>query len=311
MRNKIIKHLKQGTLFKILLNKFGALILLRVFKQHHLYNALMYKLQFGFSKSIMNPETFSQKIYHLRDQYKDNGLATKVSDKLAVRDYISASIGGGVLNNLLFTTDDPHNIDYDKLPDRFVIKTNHASGTNIIVKDKSLIDKDEINQKLSQWLKKNYADASGEMQYYKIKPQILIESYLEDEGEEFLIDYKFWCFDGLVSYFQVINRDNVGLKRYCFHNEFKKCDYFTEEGNDYQNIRRPKSLDEMIKYSEALSKGFPFVRVDFYEINGKPIFGEMTLTPTGGNNHYLSQDAQKKLGKLMNLQLITTMKELF
>ena len=311
MRNKIIKHFKQGTLLKTQLKRFVVVVLFRILRQYHLYNALMYKLQFGFSKSIKNPETFSQKIYYLRDRYKDKGLATKVSDKLAVRDYVNASLGG-VLNNLLYTTDDPHNIDYDKLPDRFVIKTNHASGTNIIVKDKSLIDKDEVNLKLFQWLKMNYAVASGEMQYYNIKPQILIEEYLEDEGEEFLIDYKFWCFDGEVVFFYIKENyiDNNGDLKYnlfSFDCDFNKVDIITTYDGNYKQRKRPKSLNDMIHHSSQLSKGFPFVRVDFYEIDGTPIFGEMTLTPTAGNNYYLSQEAQVTLGEIMNLNLISKM----
>ena len=99
--------------------------------------------------------------------------------------------------------------------------------------------------------------------------------------------------------------------RYCFSLDFKPASYFNENGPSYHKFKKPISLDLMIQYASKLSQGFPFVRVDFYEINGEPIFGEMTLTPTGGNNHYLSQDAQKKLGELMNLHLITTMKELF
>ena len=310
MFNKIIKHLKQGTLLKTLLKRFVGVVLLRILSQHHLYNALMYKLQFGFSKSIKNPETFSQKIYYLRDQYKGNALATMVSDKIAVREYVTASIGGEVLNNLLFITDDPSNIDYDTLPDRFVIKTNQACGTNIIVKDKSSIDKHETYQKLTKWLKMNYADSYGEMQYYNIKPQILIEEYLEDEGDEFLIDYKFWCFNGNCKFLVVHDRfsiaDEILHNKLSFDLNFKPITVFKNQTENNNKFKIPISLNLMTDYASILSREFAFVRVDFYEVNGEPVFGEMTLTPTGGNNHYLSDDAQLQLGKEVDIKLMNS-----
>lgn len=235
-------------------------------------------------------------------------MATILADIIAVREYVESTIGGGMLNKLLFTTDNPFNIDYDQLPQQFVMKTNHASNTNIIVKDKSKVNQLEISKQLIEWLNMNFADKYGEMQYYKIEPKILIEEYLKDDGNEFLIDYKFWCFDGRVEFLHIQDSrlNEVGkfvYDRYCFDLNFHPSNLFKESGLNYYKFKKPQSLDAMIEYSRKLSIGLPFVRVDFYEINGEPIFGEMTLTPSYGNNHYLSQDAQEYLGTLINLQL--------
>lgn len=308
MLSKIYNHLKNGTLISNLITKLVRLTLSNRYKNHHLYNCLMYKVYFGFFSSINNPKTFSQKIIHLKDRYINNKLATILADIIAVREYVESTIGGGMLNKLLFTTDNPFNIDYDQLPQQFVMKTNHASNTNIIVKDKSKVNQLEISKQLIEWLNMNFADKYGEMQYYKIEPKILIEEYLKDDGNEFLIDYKFWCFDGRVEFLHIQDSrlNEVGkfvYDRYCFDLNFHPSNLFKESGLNYYKFKKPQSLDAMIEYSRKLSIGLPFVRVDFYEINGEPIFGEMTLTPSYGNNHYLSQDAQEYLGTLINLQL--------
>jgi hypothetical protein len=187
MINKVLKNLEHGNLLRPILYRFGNLVLLKIFRKFHTYNAFIYKVRFGFKKSINNPETFSEKISYLRNYYMNIKVATIISDKIAVREYVANRIGGEVLNKLLFTTDNPDNIDYESLPDQFVIKTNHAVGTNIFVKDKSLIDKREIYVKLTKWMNMNYGAKTAGMQYFNIKPQIIIEKYLEDDGGEYLI----------------------------------------------------------------------------------------------------------------------------
>jgi hypothetical protein len=266
-------------------------------------------MKFGWRESIQRPETFSQKIYYLRNAYKNVPLASLVSDKIKVREYVQEKVGGGILNNLLGVYDDPKDIDYTKLPDRFVIKTNHASGTNIIVKDKSSLDIKTTTKQLSEWLKMNYSNSSGEMQYYNIKPQILIEEYLENEGYGGLLDYKFFCYDGVVDFLYI--KRNVGFnafKIYSLDLNFEINEMFEAKDLKVNHFNKPKSFQVMVEAAGVLSKGLPFVRVDFYDINGKCIFGEMTLTPTGGNNYYLKDDEQISLGKKINLSILDTIR---
>lgn len=292
-----------------------------IFKNHQLYNFIVYKLKFGMRLTIFNPITLSQKIYYLRNRYKDIELASIVADKIKVRDYVAAKIGTSSLSKLFFTTDNPRKINYEKLPSRFVIKANHGSGMNIFVRDKSQLNQDETNKQLNSWLAVNYADLFGEMQYYKITPKILIEEYLEEEGFQFLIDYKIWCFNGHVKFLYIkenFKLENGDIKYYrsSFDSDFKKINIVNAFNSDevtipnevnYKEIERPKSFDLMIDYASRLSRGFPFVRVDFYIINEKIVFGEMTLTPHGGNINYISEDVQKELGELIDLNLIDFM----
>ena len=301
-----MKHAKQGTLVPIASRLILRRIVLQTLKQYSLYNSFSYKIKFGWKESIKRPVTFSQKIYYLRNAYKNVPLATLVSDKIKVREYVQEKVGGGLLNNLLGVYDDPSDIDYTNLPDRFVIKTNHAAGTNIIVKDKNSLDIEVINKQLSKWLKMNYSDSLGEMQYYNIKPQILIEVFLENYGYDNPIDYKFWCFDGKVEFVQVFERSNQKFIRYSFNLFFKNTSMINPyyEGENYSKFQQPDSFYNMIKYASALSKRLPFARVDFYDIYGQCIFGEITLTPAAGNNHYLMDDAQISLGKKINLSIL-------
>lgn len=304
--NRVIRHIKDGTLFRVLWNRFHPnRIVLRIFKLPHVYNYLEYKRQFGLLKSIKNPKTFSQKIYYLRDKYNENHLATQVSDKLEVRKYVESLGLGHILNELIAVYDSAEEINFESLPDQFVMKTNHASGTNIIVKDKSRIDEKAILKKLDKWLKKNYAFSSGELQYLNIKPKIIVEKYLEDikSPNEDLIDYKFWCINGepIFLYLRIIDKSVLeGFKLIGFDMEFKKSNYLFDTVD--QKLLKPKSFDEMKIYAAKLSRDFKFARVDFYDINNKVIFGEITLTPTGGNNWYLTSHAQEELGKKINLK---------
>ena len=302
----MIQHFRSGTLLvrgpEYILGK----VLMGPLKQYSFYNSLSYKIKFGWRESIKRPVTFSQKIYYLRNAYKDVPLATLVSDKIKVREYVQEKVGGDIINNLLGVYDDPRDIDYAKLPDRFVIKTNHSSGTNIIVKDKSSLNIEATNKQLSKWLKMNYANSSGEMVYYSIKPQILIEELIENEGFENPLDYKFWCFDGQVEFVQIFERTKKGFIRYSFDLTFRRISLMNQEdeGNQYDKFQKPSSFEEMIEYASELSKGWPFVRVDFYDINGRCIFGEMTLTPTAGNNYFLNDISQSKLGNKVNIFLL-------
>jgi hypothetical protein len=168
--------------------------------------------------------------------------------------------------------------------------------------------------KLNNWLKQNYALKTGETQYLNISPKIIVENYLVDENNlNDIVDYQFWCFNGEVN---LINSHIYFLK----NNELKICRFFYnleyqllfKDNLDFEgkpNIKEPKSLSQMIEYAKILSSGLPFARIDFYEVNSKPIFGEITLTPSGGNNHYFSHDKQIELGNLIDLTILESMED--
>lgn len=147
----------------------------------------------------------------------------------------------------------------------------------------------------------NYALKFGEMNYLNIKPKIIIEKYIEVLSQKYPTDYKFWCFNGIVEFIQVFERNDFGFKRYCFDRNFNKCNYFSEEGQEYNKFDKPINLERMIHFSEVISAPFSYARVDLYNVKGKIIFGEITLTPTAGNNYFLTNKAQIKLSELFTI----------
>jgi hypothetical protein len=307
MIKKITKHARKGTLISVATNLLIRKTVLQTLKRHSIYNSLIYKIKFGLRESIKRPITFSQKIYYLRNAYKNVPLATLVSDKIEVRKYVQDKVGEGILNILLGAYDNPKDIDYTKLPNQFVIKTNHGTGTNIIVKDKNSLDIDATNKQLTEWLKTNFAEILGEMQYYNIKPRILIEKYLKNDSFRGLLDYKFYCFNGKVEFLYVNQLSTSYYEGFMFQSydlNFEKTKLFKSSGFPLDELKKPITIDNMICAASKLSTGFPFVRVDFYEVDGRCVFGEMTLTPTAGDNYYINSENQKSLGDLIQLNLI-------
>lgn len=248
---------------------------------------IRFKLTTGENLDLENPKTFAEKIKWLI-LYDSTPIKTRLADKYLVRNWIKEKIGEQYLIPLLGVWDNFDEIDFDTLPNQFVLKTNHGSGMNLVVKDKSKLDMDAARKKFNQWLQTNYAFYFLELHYMNIPPKIIAEKYMEEQG--FLNDYKLMCFGGEVK-FLYVNTERVSDPN---GNGDHRLTSFTKDWEkmpvilipDYKpsdrDIPRPKNLDQMIHLAEILSKGFAFVRVDFYEVKDHVYFGEMTFTPDGG-----------------------------
>lgn len=248
------------------------------------------------------PELLDEKLLILREkQYHKNPLITQCSDKYAVREYIESKGCGSTLNDLIGVYSSVDEIDWDALPNQFAIKCTHGSGYNIIVSNKSKENKTDIFRQLNYWMAENYAVISSEQQYYNIPPRIIIEKYLQSEDGKLPVDYKFFSSRGkVICCLLVTGRENKIERIYvdkAFHNLNLVNEY---TGKDYTALK-PESFDEMVQISQKLSRDFPFVRVDLYDLDGKVIFGELTFTPHGCNHEYLSDDAQKWIGGQITL----------
>lgn len=260
-----------------------------------------FKYHVGYELNLDNPKTFNEKIQWLKLYYHDP-IMTKCADKYLVREYIKEKIGEEYLIPLLGVWDKVDDIDFDSLPNQFVLKVNWGCGQNIIVKDKSKLNIEEAKNKLKNWLNpfSNHYYWSYEWQYKNIEPKIICEKYLEQIDEQ-IYDYKFFCFNGIPKYIQ------VDIDRFSNH---KRCIYDTnwnklEFTNNYplynKDIEKPKKLSDMLKISKILSKSFKFIRVDFYIINNMPIFGELTFTHENGFGKFIPIDWDYKFGKLLEL----------
>ena len=234
--------------------------------------------------------------------YDKNPIKTTLTDKYAVREWVEGKIGKDYLIPLIGVWDSFDNIDFDLLPKQFVLKTNHGTGTNLIVKDKYKINMRRAKRMFDDWMKTDYAFTNSlQLHYRDIKRKIIAEKYLETNLGE-LQDYKFLCFDGKPCFCW------VDLGRYSKHTRTVfdmnwKLQPWTQASYGIANydIPMPKNFDMMIDIANILSKGFSHVRVDLYNIDGKIYFGEMTFTNGSGLDPIIPKEYDKVLGDYWKL----------
>ena len=243
-----------------------------------------------------NPISFNQKIQWLK-LYDSTEKKALLADKLAVREWIKETIGQEYLIPLIGVWDRFEDIDFNKLPDRFVLKTNHGSSTNVIVTDKTTVNKTDLYLKFKRWLSTNYALIMGfELHYGMIPPKIICEEYMGND----LTDYKLFCFNGKPDFFWVDTGRYTNHKRNTYDLEWHELE-FTIDNFERCSISRPRNLKLMIELATKLSKDFSFVRVDFYEIDGRLYFGEMTFTSSSGRDPFNPSVYNTKYGEKLKL----------
>lgn len=248
---------------------------------------------------LKNPKNFNEKMTNLKLTYKDNQLISQCADKYEVREYVKSKGLENTLNELYFVYDNPNEIDFEKLPEKFVLKCTHGCGYNIICNDKSKIDIEKTKKKLGKWQKEKFGLATTELHYTNIKPRIICEKYLCDESGKLPIDYKIYCFYGVPKCILVCSDRETETKGSYYDLSWNRLNYETESFSYRKNIEKPKNLDKMIEYATKLSQGFDFVRVDFYNDDGKIIFGELTFTPYCCCNPTINKQGNIELGKLL------------
>ena len=262
-----------------------------------------FKEALGYELNLENPKSFNEKIQWLK-LYYHNPLMTKCADKYLAREYIKEKIGEEYLIPLICVWDKVEDIDFNSLPKQFVLKVNWGSGQNIIVKDKSKLNIDETKNKLNGWLKpfSNHYYYSYEWQYKDIEPKIICEKYIEQMDGD-LFDYKLTCFNGRVIYIELHINSSMQNHKRCFYSlDWIKQDFTQQAFDTYeQEIPKPIILDELIKSANILSSEFPNVRVDFYILNNRIYFGELTFSDGNGLNLFIPQSYDYKFGELLEL----------
>ena len=264
----------------------------------------LYYNVYGHYPDLDDPQTLNEKLLWLA-YYWRHPLKAFCADKYRCREYVTKYCGlpENLLVPLLGIWDKAEDIDFNALPNQFVLKCNHGCGYNIIVKDKSALDITHAKEQLNRWLSEDFAGNVSEIHYRNIQPhKIICEQYLPAIGDaSSLIDYKLMCFNGIPHFFFVAyNRDEAGEATFCtFSLEWEQLFYINDEKK--VKIPKPASLKKMIEYACVLSKDFPFVRVDFYDVAGEPLFGEMTFTPYGNLLTYFTPDVIAKYGEILQL----------
>lgn len=257
----------------------------------------------GKELNLDNPQTYNEKIQWMK-LYDSTPLKTRLTDKYLVREWVKEKIGEKYLVSLLGVWDKFDDIDFDKLPQKFVLKCNHGCGMNIIVTDKSMFNKEDAKKKINSWMDTDFSVRNGlELHYKAIRPKIIAEEYLENDNNE-LYDYKIWCFNGNPEYIQFISerKSSSGYKMAFFDQNWEKQSFVSNHTLIEKKIEKPSNLDEMLRLSSILSKEFSYVRVDFYRLNdGTLKFGEMTFTPASGTCKWNPAEMDLKMGQLINL----------
>lgn len=253
----------------------------------------------GETLNLENPKTFNEKIQWMK-LYDSTPLKTRLADKYLVRDWVKEKIGEEYLIPLLGVWDSFDEIDFDQLPNQFVLKANHGSGWNIIVKDKSKFDKAEAKKKFDLWMSKDFSFIFGfELHYMNIPRKIIAEEYKEEFGE--LYDYKFMCFDGEVKFIWVDVGRFSDHRRALFTTSWEQMDKELKWKAPDKRIEKPKQLDKMLQLAKKLSEGFAHVRVDFYEVDGVVYFGEMTFTSSSGTERATPKEFEVEMGNMLTL----------
>ena len=230
---------------------------------------------------------------------------TRLADKYRVREYVQSKGLKDILVPLLGVWDKVEEINWDSLPDQFVLKTNNGAGSVLIVEDKSKLNIDKEKSKLNQWIKKRFGVLSAEPHYLKIPPKIIAEDLLHNDAEfsTSLVDYKVWCFNGeIFGTWCCFNRQAFVADTEWHDLEWNFRPEWSIFTDHYKNgggiVPKPKCYDELLKIASGLSKGFPEVRVDLYIVNDKVYFGEMTFTSASGHNNFYSKEALVRMGNM-------------
>lgn len=267
---------------------------------------LRFRMRMGRTLNLKNPQTYNEKLQWLK-LHDRNPLYTKLVDKYEVRKYVAEKIGEEYLVPLLGVWDKFEDIDFDKLPDQFVLKCTHDSGGLVICKDKAKLDILAAKKKITRCMKINYYWAFREWPYKNVKPRIIAEKYMEDSVDGELRDYKYFCFSGIAKVlFIATNRckEDEETSFDFFDINYKHLDLTKGHPNAKTLPHKPATFETMKKLSEKLAENFPQVRCDFYEVNGKTYFGELTFASGGGVVPFNPEEYDLEFGRWIKISEI-------
>ncbi|MEK5427757.1 ATP-grasp fold amidoligase family protein [Cytobacillus sp. FSL R7-0680] len=270
---------------------------------------LQYRITLNRRLNLKEPKRFTEKIHWYKLNYRTS-IMTQCADKYRVRSYIQGKGYEEILVKLYQVCDSYEDIDFASLPDSFVIKSNKGSGTNLFIKDKNKLNKSVIEKTIKQWKTVNTVLMGREWAYQNIKDKIVIEELLVDNSNKTsdINDYKFLCFNGKVEYIWVDTDRHDDHRRNFYNINWEKLNVQSDWPNTNNEILKPDGFEYMVQIAESIAKDFPFVRVDFYWVNGKVYFGEITFYPWSGCVKFVPDSFDYEMGDLFKLPIPTVMK---
>lgn len=261
-----------------------------------------YEIKMSKKLDLENPQTFNEKLQWLK-LYDRNPEYTKMVDKYEVKKYVANIISKEYIIPTIRIYDKFEDIDFETLPNQFVIKCTHDSGGLVICEDKTKLEINEARKKINKSLKRNYYYVGREWPYKNVKPRIIVEKYMENNSGEEIIDYKLFCFNGVPRIILVCS-ERFSSKNMCetwFDEDWNYLDITENNHRTDKTIKCPINFDEMKILARKLSDGIPFLRCDFYEVNEKIYFGELTFFPASGFEKFEPNEWDKKLGDMLEL----------
>lgn len=268
------------------------------------YLRLLYRGAMGRELHLNPPVLYSEKIQWLK-LYDKNPIYPLLSDKYAVRDFVRERVGEEYLIDLYGVWDDPGEIDFAKLPEQFVLKCTHDSGSAIVCRDKSAFDQEAAKQKLKQRLVKDYSVAGREWPYHDVPRRVIAEEYLARVDGTRVLEFKFFCFHGSAQFLLVrTNEREHDSDNLTFLRDFTRFQIYRYKfaGSEHLTVEKPGNYEEMIRIAERLSEGFPHIRVDLYDTPKGIRFGEQTLYNASGLSQYMTMEGDRFLGDLLRLE---------
>ncbi len=269
------------------------------------YLTILYRLCLGQSINWDNPQRYTEKIQWLKINDR-KPIYSKLVDKYEVKKIVSDIIGDAHIIPTLGVYSNAEEIDFEQLPNQFVLKCTHDSGGIIVCKDKSQLNKKEVIKKLNNNLKRNYFNRYKEWPYKDVTPRIIAEQYINNEGDNDLKDYKFFCFNGSPKVlFVASERNKIGeeTKFDFFDTNFNFLPLINGHPNSKQTIEKPRNFDKMLEISTKLSANLSHIRVDLYNVNGQIYFGELTFYHWSGIVPFNPDIWDYKLGEMLNLNI--------
>lgn len=284
--------------------RFKALANMGVYETmpDELYVRKMFKAIMGSQLRLENPQTFNEKIQWLK-LYDRNPIYTQWVDKYKVKEYVGSIIGNEHIIPTIGVWDNPEEIDFNQLPDQFVLKCNHNSGTGMyICKDKKKLERNKVVVELKEGLQQDYYLYSREWPYKDVPRKIIAEQYIGNVDGD-LVDYKLMCFNGKHRCTFVCEGRNTNERLHVtfYDKDWHIMPFERHYPRSEKEIACPVCYDKMIEYAELLSENCPFMRVDFYEVEGKLYFGEITMYPGGGLEEFTPEKWDYILGDWLKL----------
>lgn len=313
--------MKNDSLIKTLFYQIANIII-----PDSLFVKLKFRKAFGRWPNLKSPKSFNEKLTWLKLN-DHNPLYTQMVDKYEAKKYVASLIGEEYIIPTYGVWDKAEDIDFDSLPDKFVLKATHDSGRVIICRDKSKLDRDWARAEMKKSLRRNFYAVTREWPYKNVKRRIIAEKLLEipdggeladiqvdklfilirnskfqDRNSRDINDYKFFCFNGHVKFMKVdIDRSSNHCANY-YDRNFRLLDFWESDfPRSNKSLTRPQTFETMVKFAELIAQNKAFIRVDFYEINGHPYFGEATFYPASGTGRFSPSEADNKIGQLLKL----------